>query len=119
MIDIIIPVYNEGKNIKKLFDGISKNINSKCRLLIVYDSEEDNTLPIVKTIKNSYNFNIKLVKNIYGKGALNAIKTGLKSSTHQAILVMMADLCDDLRIVDKMYRKIKGGGIILYVGLGI
>lgn len=116
MIDIIIPVYNEGKNIKKLFDGISKNINSKCRLLIVYDSEEDNTLPIVKTIKNSYNFNIKLVKNIYGKGALNAIKTGLKSSTHQAILVMMADLCDDLRIVDKMYRKIKGGGYNIVCG---
>lgn len=116
MIDIIIPVYNEGKNIKKLFDGISKNINSKCRLLIVYDSEEDNTLPIVKTIKNSYNFNIKLVKNIYGKGALNAIKTGLKSSTHQAILVMMADLCDDLRIVDKMYRKIKGRGYNIVCG---
>lgn len=109
MLNIVIPVYNEGGNIIKLFDQISKEIHTPVELIIVYDFDEDNTVLVVKQNVNKYKFAIRLEKNLYGKGALNAIKTGLFKSTHDVILVIMADLSDSLEIVDKMYCKIQEG----------
>ncbi len=37
MIDIVIPVYNEGKNISVQLDKIGEQIRSDKRVLIVYD----------------------------------------------------------------------------------
>lgn len=109
MLDIIVPVYNEADNIEKLFNNIAKSIHVNKKVIIVYDFKKDTTIPVVKRIKNNYNFDIILEKNIYGKGALNAIKTGIHKSTSERILVVMADLSDSLDIVDKMYKKMNKG----------
>jgi len=109
MISIIIPVYNEGNNVRKLFDQISKDIHIPLEAIVVYDFDGDNTVPVVQEIKNKYAFSIKLEKNIYGRGALNAIKTGFVKAAQDVILVVMADLSDSLEIVDKMYEKILDG----------
>ena len=53
--------------------------------------------------------NIHLVKNKYGKGALNAIKTGFEAVNDGVVLVAMADLSDDFTKVDEMFRKINQG----------
>lgn len=108
MLDIIIPVYNEGKNIKRQLMKISECIKVPKRVFIIYDFNEDDTLPVVQKIKNRFSFTILNVKNKYGKGALNAIKTGLMTASSDAVLVMMADLSDKLEIVDKMYKMIIG-----------
>ena len=63
MIEVFVPVYNEGENIEQLFEEFQKKIKSEFEVLIVYDSEEDNTLPVIETIKNKYNFNVRLEKN--------------------------------------------------------
>ena len=48
---------------------------------------------------------IRLIRNKYGRGALNAVKTGLESCSSQtAVAVIMADLSDDLNDVNAMYR---------------
>lgn len=109
LIDIVVPVYNEGKNIEQLFDRISKDIKTDINLIVVYDFDEDDTVPEVIKLKNNYRFEIKLEKNIYGRGALNAMKTGFQKSTSDIVLVVMADLSDSLEIVDKMYDKINYG----------
>jgi len=77
MLDIIIPVYNEAGNIQKTLDEIKKNIKTDKRIFIVYDFDEDNTLPIVKKIKGNYQFEIILLRNDMGRGVINAIKKGL------------------------------------------
>lgn len=109
MLDIIVPVYNEADNIEKLFNNIAKSIHVNKKVIIVYDFKKDTTIPVIKRIKNNYNFDIILEKNIYGKGALNAIKTGINKSTSERILVVMADLSDSLDVVDKMYKKMNKG----------
>lgn len=109
MLTIVCPVYNEKENIKNLLDEIKSKIKTEKELLIVYDFDEDNTLPIISSIKHAYPFKINTVKNIYGKGVANAIKTGLKTSKTDAVLVVMADLSDDLSVVDRMYELIKNG----------
>lgn len=107
MLDIVIPVYNEEKSIKKLFDEIEKEIKTFKRVMIVYDFEKDNTLPVVERIKNNYSFEVVTVLNTIGRGALNAIKMGIHTATAEMVLVMMADLSDKLDVVDSMCKMME------------
>lgn len=109
MLDIVIPVYNEEKSIKKLFDEIEKEIKTPKRLLIVYDFDEDNTLPVVERIKDEYSFEVVTVLNTIGRGALNAIKMGMNTATEEMVLVMMADSSDKLDVVDSMCTMMSDG----------
>jgi len=107
---IVIPVYNEGYNIITTIKEIQNKIQTPNKIHIIYDFDEDNTLPPLKNfIKENEINNIKLIKNYYGNGALNAIKTGMESFDDGAILVIMADLSDDLSIVDAMINKLNEG----------
>ncbi|NUM35854.1 MAG: glycosyltransferase [Candidatus Brocadiae bacterium] len=102
-IDIVVPVYNEGANIEKTLDSIEKNLknvdplSAKFQIVIVYDFEEDNTLPVVKKIQSQYAFPIVFLLNPI-RGVLNAIKTGLLKSKADYILITMADMSDDYSI---------------------
>lgn len=107
-ISIIIPVYNEEENIEAVLDEISIKIKTAHEILIVYDFEEDSTLPIVRKYAKSKP-QIRLVKNIFGKGVLNAIKSGFEEAKHELLLVVMADLADDLSKTEDMIKKIREG----------
>lgn len=109
MIDIVAPVFNEGANIRALFERIDEDIKTPKNVLIVYDFDEDDTVPVVEAIKDSFPFSIQLIKNTLGRGVLNAIKTGFSVSKAEAVLVVMADLSDSLGIVDGMYGLIHDG----------
>lgn len=109
-LNIVIPVYNEGDNIVTTLREIQNKVDIPNIIHIVYDFDEDNTLPPLKQfIQNENINNIELVKNKYGRGALNAIKTGFESFDDGAILVMMADLSDDLYQVKVMFDKLNEG----------
>jgi len=108
-INVVIPVYNERENIKKTLDEIEGKIKTSHIIFFVYDFDEDNTIPIVKNFQKNNNSNIVLVKNKYGKGVLNAIKTGFETVEGGIVLVVMADLSDDLSTVDEMFREINNG----------
>ena len=104
---IIIPVYNEAENIRRTLNEIKEKIKTPHRVYIVYDFDEDNTLPVVKEfIKNG--MELKLVKNPI-RGVVNAIKTGLRKADEDFLLVTMADLSDDYTVVDKMCTLIAEG----------
>ncbi|MEK7580955.1 MAG: glycosyltransferase family 2 protein [Patescibacteria group bacterium] len=103
-LSIIIPVYNEGAVITKTINQVEKAVKTPHELLIIYDMDKDTTVVPVKKIQKKYT-NVKLVKNIYGKGALNALKTGLVKASGAAVCVMMADLTDDAKVVNTMMDK--------------
>ncbi|MBU0481254.1 MAG: glycosyltransferase [Proteobacteria bacterium] len=107
-LDIIIPVYNEATTIAATLDEIGEKLHIPYRIHVIYDREDDTTLPVVKECRRE-NANIRLVRNCHGKGALNAIKTGLECVSGGVGLVMMADLADDPVAVDGMFAKINEG----------
>lgn len=106
MLSVVCPVYNEAENIERLMDKLGAKASVPMEVLIVYDHEQDNTIPVVRNISFRYPFEIRLLKNKFGAGVLNAIKTGFMESQGEAIVVVMADLSDDLSVVDEMYRLI-------------
>jgi len=111
LIQIVIPVYNEGKNIGRTLDAIQAKVKSPFRILLIYDFDEDDTLSAVQSLQGRYD--IRLIKNQYGRGVLNAIKTGFENAEDGAVLVSMADLSDDYSVVDRMLGKLNEGYAIV------
>lgn len=105
-LSIVIPVYNEAENIKLTLEAIKKKIKTGHEILVVYDFPKDTTLPVLKKVKSKYK-NLKVIKNTIKKGPSGAIRTGIKKSNYDLVLVTMADLCDDLSQVDRMVKIAK------------
>ena len=47
-LDIVIPVYNEGRNIVATLAGLAHGVTTPARVLICYDHADDDTLPAIK-----------------------------------------------------------------------
>jgi glycosyltransferase involved in cell wall biosynthesis len=97
---IVIPVYNEGENIGATLAAIEQNINTPHRIYIVYDFDEDDTLPAAREFQKK-GIDLTFIKNPDG-GVTNAIKRGLRDAREKYLLVSMADLSDDYAKVDSM-----------------
>ncbi|MFX0203639.1 MAG: glycosyltransferase [Candidatus Hodarchaeota archaeon] len=109
-VNIIIPVYNEGENITDILSEIETKVNTKYHIFIIYDFDQDNTLAAIENyVDKKGSVPVSLVKNRYGGGVLNAIRTGFECVDEGAILVTMADLSDDLGKVDEMFKKVNEG----------
>jgi glycosyltransferase involved in cell wall biosynthesis len=110
-LDIVIPVYNEGANIERTLAEIEQTVATPHRIWIVYDFEQDDTLPAVRrwVAAGRPSGPVELLKNAHGRGALAAIRTGFDAVHDGAVVVMMADLADDMRIVDRMFAAVNEG----------
>ena len=96
-----MPVYNERDNIKAALNAVNERVKYEHEILIIYDFDEDNTLPVVNELKGLIP-EIRLVKNKYGRGVLNAIKTGFESASGRYVIVTMADLSDPPEVMNNM-----------------
>ncbi|MDP2704166.1 MAG: glycosyltransferase family 2 protein [bacterium] len=110
-LDVIIPVYNEGENIGDALNTLGREVRTSIRVFIVYDFDEDNTLPAVRQTGN-LGFEVRLVKN-RTKGAHEAIMTGFEVSDAEAVVVYPADESYNAVIIDRMYAKFKEGNDIV------
>lgn len=109
VIEVFVPVFNEKDNIQNLFDELQEKVQSEFRVLVVYDLDDDDTLPVIEHIKGKYCFPILVQKNTYGRGAINAFRTGVDVASGEYFIHVMADLSDDLYTVDQMKEKLDSG----------
>tara|TARA_Y100000590_G_scaffold172864_1_gene197701 strand:+ start:3706 stop:4410 length:705 start_codon:yes stop_codon:yes gene_type:complete len=105
-LDIIIPVYNEDKDIVELLKTLDKEVKCKFRVLICYDSDNDKTLSHLKN--KIIDKEITLVKNPK-IGPNSAIIEGIKVSTAEIILIYMADDFENIKIINKMVSLVEAG----------
>src|SRR6266478_789309 len=108
-LNIVIPVYNESANFPELWNELSRLVRAKFVAYVVYDFDEDNTLPVVKQIIAGGESRLRLVKNERGRGVVPAIITGFDAVSVGPVLVVMADLSDDLAQVDRMLALYSDG----------
>ena len=101
-VTIVVPVYNEGDNIKTTLAELDSKVRVDAETWLVYDSDEDTTLAAARELDGKTRIPFRLVKNKYGRGALNAIKTGLEDSQSGLVVVTMADLCDPPEVINQM-----------------
>ncbi len=109
VVDFLMPVYNEGANIARALEEIDRQVPLPKRVLIVYDFDEDDTLPVVRELAPRFPY-VELVKNDVGRGVLNAIRAGIKATQAEVVIITMADLSDDLTVVSRMVDLIRNQG---------
>lgn len=103
-LDIIVPSFNEEKNIFDFFKEVSKELKSvdiDWRIIFVNDGSKDNTLSIIKKLTAIHKevFYISFSKNFGNESALYA---GLKKSTADYVIILDADFQDPLFLIPKM-----------------
>ena len=119
---IVMPAYNEEEVIEKTINVVTKKINSlikakkiakNSKLLVVDDGSKDNTLEILRKIKNDYLVIVKLSRNY---GHQNAMYAGMMEAKKNAdmVITLDADLQDDIDIIDEMIDDYYDGSEIVY-----
>lgn len=107
-LSIIIPAHNEEDNIVEVINKVESCLDMPHELVVVNDHSSDATARLVEGVSGQYK-NIKLVDNLSEPGFANAIKTGLANSCLDAVIPVMADLCDDLDTINRMFKKLNEG----------
>ena len=108
-LSIVIPVFNEINFLSKLFEEIKIYFNNeKTEIIFVDDGSNDGSFDILKKFKDkkNYKFIFKLLKLDINSGKGKAIKTGIKNSEGEYILLQDADLELDIRDAKEMFDMI-------------
>ena len=108
-IDLIIPVYNEGANILATLGALAREVRTPTRVLICHDTEDDDTLPVVRNNSGAYpGLEIAFIRNP-GRGAHGAVLAGFAASTAPIVLVYPADDDFNAGIIDRMAALVPEG----------
>lgn len=110
-LSIVIPVHNEAATIGDVLRSIRERVRASHEVILVYDSENDETLPVVRAMVDADR--VRLQRNTRGPGVLNALKAGLEAATAPYVLVAMADGSDDHSRIDEMIDLARAGADIV------
>jgi dolichol-phosphate mannosyltransferase len=107
-VSVVVPAYNEGDHILPVFDRIFEAVRLQCEVLVVVDSEDDTTIPVLSeySLKEP---RLRCIINTYGRGPANAIRYGIDVAAAPVAVVTMADGCDDPRQIDDLARLVDRG----------
>ena len=112
-ISIILPTYNESKNIRGILDHIKKSFPSNLKLetIVVDDNSPDNTAKIAEdyfhSIKEKSSHSINVIKRKAKNGLSSAILNGIQESSANTIVVMDSDFSHPPNIIPKLIEAIK------------
>src|SRR5262245_3590866 len=107
-VSVVVPAYNESEHIIPVLDRLFESVRLPCEVLVVVDTEEDDTIPVVAeySLKEP---RIHCLVNSYGRGPANAIRFGIDAAAAPVVVVTMADGCDDARQIDELVRLVERG----------
>ncbi len=105
--DLVIPVFKE-KKIVNLLDYLFKTSKNIDKIFICFDSFEDETLEYINKSKYKNNPSIILVKNPLN-GPCEAVKSGIKKTKSDCIIVYPADDFENAKLLDEMYKYYRAG----------
>ena len=111
-VSIILPTYNESKNIRGILDHIKKSFPSNLKLetIIVDDNSPDNTAKIAEdyfhSIKEKSSHTINVIKRKAKNGLASQFKWKFKKSSANTIVVMDSDFSSS-NIIPKLVDAIK------------
>ena len=108
---VVVPVYNEGENFREWWRQAGPHLPAGTNVRPVYDMPDDDTLPVIEALR-AEGAPIEPLKNT-GRGVLQALITGLRSTKSGPIIVSMADLSDDLTVIPRMLDLWREGAAVV------
>jgi len=110
-LSIVIPVFNEEKNIgllyKKLVESL-KAIGRTYEIIFVDDGSSDNSFSLLKQIHEN-DASVKVLKLFCNMGKAVAYSAGFDAAKGEIIITMDADLQDDPQDIKALLDKLYGG----------
>ncbi len=110
-IDFVIPVYNEGDNIRPVLESLKQGVAAPLRVFICYDQDDDTTLSALSGYDPGYP--VIPVKNAIRKGPHGAVVTGLRATTAPLVMVIPADDDYNADTFQRMREVAEGGADIV------
>ncbi len=114
LLSIIVPVYNEDKNILPLLNRLIPVVKKySYEILFISDGSTDNTEKVIKN-EAKKNKNIKLISFQRNFGHQMALTCGYQYTQGDAIISIDADLQDPPEIIPQMISQWQKGSKIVY-----
>ena len=111
-LSVILPVYNEGEAVEPVLRALSAGIKTPHELVVVYDFDEDTTVPVVGRLAAEIP-GLRSLRNDLGRGVLNAMKAGIAGTHGPYVLISMADGSDEPHVVDPMVALARDGADVV------
>ena len=112
-VSIIIPTYNESKNILQILRSIGESLplNFSAQTIVVDDNSPDGTGKIVedylRTVKKIAGHTIDIIHRTTKKGLSSAILKGVQYANGETIVVMDSDFSHPPQIIPRMLDALK------------
>ncbi len=127
-VSIIIPTFNESKNITDLLNQIQFNIPARTdvEIIIVDDDSPDGTGLIVEKYieekmglhvdQSNQNISIKIIHRKEKTGLISAVMNGISTSKGQNVLIMDADFSHPPEVINRMISELKNEPNCIIIG---
>lgn len=110
LITIVIPAYNESKNIATLYASLRKTLPSSYKYEIIYvndGSTDDTSNEIKKIIKNDLDIKLLNLSKNFGKEM--ATTAGINNSNGDAVIIIDADGQHPVELISKFLKQWENG----------
>ncbi|MFC1560229.1 polyprenol monophosphomannose synthase [Candidatus Margulisiibacteriota bacterium] len=117
MLSIIVPTYNERKNIEELTKRVFNTLKPhyvSYELIIVDDNSPDGTAVFAESLKSKYD--IKVISRPEKISLASAVISGFKAASGNIFCVIDADLSHPPEALFEMYKMIDKEGADVVVG---
>ncbi|MBN2100702.1 glycosyltransferase family 2 protein [Candidatus Dojkabacteria bacterium] len=117
-ISIVLPAYNEEKNVKPLAKEINQAMGTTgldCEVIWINDGSTDDTLFVLQNIVKKYS-NHKIVDFRRNSGQTASLMAGFDYSKGDLIVTMDSDMQNDPRDIPAMIEKLKKDDLDMVVG---
>ena len=115
MFSLIIPLFNESKNIEPLLKEIELSLRNYTNydIILINDASFDNTYDVINRFKNK---NIKIINNEINKGQSYSVHKGINKSKNDIVITIDGDGQNDPKDISKLLELYLSDNSVMLVG---
>jgi glycosyltransferase involved in cell wall biosynthesis len=107
-LSILLPVRNEGINLRIMLKILAAAVEVPHEVLVVYDQPGDDSIPVVSKLQAECP-HVRLIHNTLGLGVINAIRAGVGAAQGDYILIFAADEVGPVLAIGEMLALLDQG----------
>ena len=113
LISIVVPTYNEARNISLLHAGLAQALADRSwELIVVDDDSPDGTADVVRKLGLQHD-NVRCLQRVQDRGLCSAVHWGVQAAHGDIVVVMDGDLQHDPALVPRMLEALQSGADIV------
>ncbi|MCM8763532.1 MAG: glycosyltransferase family 2 protein, partial [Candidatus Omnitrophica bacterium] len=114
MLSIIIPLYNEEKNIFPLYErlkAVLSFLGKEYEIIFIDDGSEDKSFEVLRELKSKDSC-VKIIKFRRNYGQTSALDAGFRNARGETIISMDADLQNDPQDIPRLLEALKNSDVV-------